>query len=265
MKRMTLLVVCMVCVSSILLGQSVKKEKVRCTVLFDNTAADTSYGCGWGFSCLFEGLEKNILFDTGADAEILRKNLVQAGKDMQHIELLVVSHLHGDHTKGMGTLLGSRNVRTVFMPQSWPFTASAQWPGTGWQVQVVAEPRQICRNVFLTGAMGDQIIEQSMIIDTPQGGILITGCAHPGIVDILRKAQKVINKDIVFVFGGFHLLKHTDQQIAAIVAEFKSMAVPYCGATHCTGDKAIAAFREAYGDHFVESGAGRVITWPMEK
>jgi 7,8-dihydropterin-6-yl-methyl-4-(beta-D-ribofuranosyl)aminobenzene 5'-phosphate synthase len=251
--------------ASAIAGQPGKEEKVQCTILFDNQASDNTFRCGWGFSCLVEGLEKTILFDVGADAEILRKNLAQTGKDIQHIDLLVISHLHGDHTDGLAAVLGSRSVSDVFLPQPWPVTASTQWPRSGWRVQVVNEPLQICQHVFLTGAMGDRIIEQSMIIDTPQGGVLITGCAHPNIVEIARKARQVINKDIIFVLGGFHLLQQTDAQIAAIIAEFKLMGVQYCGATHCTGDKAVAAFRKAFADHFVELGAGKSITWPMAR
>ncbi len=56
------------------------------------------------------------------------------------------------------------------------------------------------------------------------------------------------------------MLKHSEEQIKTIIDSFKSMGVRYCGASHCTGDKAMAAFREAYGDHFIELGAGRTIT-----
>jgi 7,8-dihydropterin-6-yl-methyl-4-(beta-D-ribofuranosyl)aminobenzene 5'-phosphate synthase len=124
---------------------------------------------------------------------------------------------------------------------------------------VLAEPRELFAHVRTTGAMGDKIIEQSLILDTPQGLVLITGCAHPGIVSILQRTQALMNKEIYLVLGGFHLLQHTDEQVKSIIDAFKSMGVRYCGATHCTGDKAIAAFREAYGDHFVELGAGRTI------
>ena len=58
--------------------------------------------------------------------------------------------------------------------------------------------------------MGAQILEQSMIVDTVEGTVVITGCAHPQILDIVRKLKTIIPKDIHLVFGGFHLL-HTSE------------------------------------------------------
>ena len=76
---------------------------------------------------------------------------------------------------------------------------------TGADTVGVEEPVQICKNVHTTGEMGVQIKEQALILDTSKGLVVITGCAHPGIVDIVKKAKEVVKKDIDLVFGGFHL------------------------------------------------------------
>jgi 7,8-dihydropterin-6-yl-methyl-4-(beta-D-ribofuranosyl)aminobenzene 5'-phosphate synthase len=233
--------------------------KVTLTILFDNVAYDKNLKPGWGFACLIQGLEKTILFDTGAQADILSHNIKLTGVDTDRIQYLVISHTHGDHTGGLEAVAGGKSLQALFLPEELPSALLNRQNRPGLKREILTSSREICPDVHTTGVMGDQIIEQSLIIDMPQGLVLITGCAHPGIVSILQRTKKILNKEIYLVLGGFHLLQHTDEQVQDIIASFKSMGIRYCGATHCTGDKAITAFRKAYGDHFVELGAGRTI------
>jgi 7,8-dihydropterin-6-yl-methyl-4-(beta-D-ribofuranosyl)aminobenzene 5'-phosphate synthase len=215
---------------------------------------------GWGFACFIEGLEKAILFDTDSKPEILLYNMNQAHIDPDRIQYLVISHSDKDHAGGLSGVTGGKNIQTIFLPEELATPLTNQLDQAGLKRKVVTSPLELFAHAHLTGAMGDKPKEQSLIIDTPQGLVLITGCAHPGIVSILKRAKEILNKDIYLVLGGFHMRDHTDEQIKTIIDSFKSMGVRYCGPTHCTGDKAIAAFRGAYGDHFVELGAGKTIS-----
>ena len=76
---------------------------------------------------------------------------------------------------------------------------------------------------------------------------------------IIKKAKELLNRDIYLVFGGFHLMQHSEEQVDAIIKAFKELGVQKCGATHCTGDRAIQQFKDAYGDDYVEIGSGRVL------
>jgi 7,8-dihydropterin-6-yl-methyl-4-(beta-D-ribofuranosyl)aminobenzene 5'-phosphate synthase len=107
--------------------------------------------------------------------------------------------------------------------------------------------------------MGDKIKEQSLIIDTAKGLIIVTGCSHQGIVNILRRAKEIRDKPIALVFGGFHLGSKSAAEMQEIIADFKSLGVERCGATHCTGDAQIAMFKKAFGANYVPMGTGRVI------
>jgi len=89
--------------------------------------------------------------------------------------------------------------------------------------------------------------------------IIITGCSHQGIVNILKKAKEIIDKEIYIVFGGFHLMRHSDDEVKAIIQEFKKMGVLKCGATHCTGDRQIELFKQAYKENYVPIGTGKMI------
>ena len=63
------------------------------------------------------------------------------------------------------------------------------------------------------------------------------------------------------VFGGFHLIEHSSKQVDKIIEQFRALGVKKCGATHCTGDKAIEQFKTAYGVDYVKMGTGKIITF----
>jgi 7,8-dihydropterin-6-yl-methyl-4-(beta-D-ribofuranosyl)aminobenzene 5'-phosphate synthase len=129
----------------------------------------------------------------------------------------------------------------------------------GAKVVAVNQPQEICENVYLTVEMGNQIKKQSLIVDTPKDLVIVTGCSHQGIVNILNKAKEIVAKDIYLVFVGFHLLRHSDEQAKEIVQEFKNLCVKKCGATHSTGDNAIAMFKEAFKNDYVPMVVRKVI------
>jgi 7,8-dihydropterin-6-yl-methyl-4-(beta-D-ribofuranosyl)aminobenzene 5'-phosphate synthase len=205
-------------------------------------------------------LEKTILFDTGTQRKILWHNIQFLGVDIKEVDLIVLSHIHRDHTGGLMSVLEQVKQVPVYIPFSFPDSLVKSIEEKGSRAVRVSDPMEICHNVFLTGEMGISIKEQSLIIKTDRGGVLITGCAHPGIVDIVEKAEKVLDKEIYFALGGFHLMSKSENQVHQIIERFNELGVTMCGATHCTGDKAISLFKEAYGENYVTMGVGRIIT-----
>jgi len=144
----------------------------------------------------------------------------------------------------------------VYLPPSCSDRFVQQVKETGAKIKMVNAPIKICKGVHLTGPMGERIIEQSMILDTAEGAVVITGCAHPGIVEIVRKSKEILPKDVHLVFGGFHLSRKPDVEIEQIISEFKKLGVKKAGPTHCTGKRAIQMFKKAYGPDFVQIGVG---------
>lgn len=243
------------------LGQA-EPPGLKLTVVFNNEPCDSSLETSWGFGCVVEGLDETILFDTGGDGKILLANMDKLEIDPGVISMVVLSHYHGDHTGGLSDFL-RRNPRVaVWLPESFPDSFQASIRSAGAEVKTVGGPTGLFDGVHSTGEMGSSIIEQSLVLDTSRGLVVITGCAHPGIAGIVRKAGRLLNKRIYLVVGGFHLNSMTADEINGVIREFKEMGVQRVGATHCTGDQAIKMFRQAWGDDFVESGCGAVIELP---
>ena len=230
---------------------------VRVTVLFDNTAADPRLSAGWGFAVLIEVAGHALLFDAGGDAGVFAGNLDELGIDPGRIEAIVVSHAHGDHTAGLGAL-AARGVRAPLYGLA-AFRATA---ARGFRVRDAAPGQELIPGVFTTGEMVDPrvgIPEQALVIPTDSGLVVLTGCAHPGIVAIVRRAAAMFHAPVFLVAGGFHLLERTDAQVDTVAAEFRRLGVRRVGATHCTGERAIARLRAAFGADFVPLGAGSVL------
>jgi 7,8-dihydropterin-6-yl-methyl-4-(beta-D-ribofuranosyl)aminobenzene 5'-phosphate synthase len=234
---------------------------VKMTVLFDNTVAGNEGTAGWGFACLIEGLEKTILFDTGADKDIFLKNAALLKKDLTKVEIAVISHNHGDHTAGLSGVLKQTRDLPVFFPEQTPNAILDPVRTAGGRPEITTMVREICRDVFLVPLTGQGVSEIALALRTQKGLVLLTGCAHPGIVEFLARTNKELGAKAAVVLGGFHLMNHTEEQVEKIISSFKENGVTACGATHCTGEKAIALFVKAFGPNFLPMGVGRVLAF----
>ncbi len=220
--------------------------------IYDNVEFDSKFKTGFGFGCLVKLKNKTILFDTGGDSPTLLTNLETAGVKPEEIDIIVLSHVHGDHVGGLlGFLEENPNVK-VYIPSSFPSSFKNDITSTGAEIIEISNSAKIANGVYSTGELGTWIKEQSLVINSNKGLIVITGCAHPGIVNIIKKAKELFDKNIYLVMGGFH------HPPLSIVKEFKELGVEKVAPGHCTGDPVIEAFVEKYGDDFIESGVGKV-------
>jgi len=236
-----------------------EKNSVKMTVLYDNYVFSEGTKNAWGFSCFIEETEKNILFDTGGDGKILMHNIGKLNTDPERVETIVISHNHWDHTGGLFTFLEKKSGIPVYLPHSFPGEFVDKVKDAGASVILINEPAEICKGVFSTGEIEGPVNEQSLIVKTNKGIVVVTGCSHPGIVNIVKKAQEIMGEEIYLVFGGFHLKDHSIKAVNEIISQFRELGVKKCGATHCTGDKQINLFKEAYGNDYIEMGTGRVL------
>jgi 7,8-dihydropterin-6-yl-methyl-4-(beta-D-ribofuranosyl)aminobenzene 5'-phosphate synthase len=239
-----------------------ERSQNRLTILYDNNSYDYRLKSSWGFSCLIELEEKTLLFDTGGDGEILLYNMKVLNKDPKTIDLIVLSHIHGDHTGGLWSILRVKPTVKVYIPGSFPEDFEQRVKKYGAEVVRVDDSLEIDRGIYTTGEMGQGIKEQSLLIHLPKGIFVITGCAHPGIVNILEKAKSIARKDIYMVIGGWHLSSAGEREIKGIIEAFRRLGIQNVAPCHCTGDRAMAMFKGEYGGNFIRVGAGSIIKNP---
>jgi metal-dependent hydrolase (beta-lactamase superfamily II)/pimeloyl-ACP methyl ester carboxylesterase len=237
---------------------SQEPRTLKITIVYDNTAYDSSLTADWGFSAWLEYSGYNVLFDTGANGKLLLDNLAAMDLDPLDIDIIVLSHEHGDHTGGLQALLDAGAKPVVFTPAFFPLELKERVGQLTELVEIKSET-EILPGIHTTGQLGD-LVEQALVIETGDGTVVVTGCAHPGILRIVRKARRMVEGNIVLVIGGFHLGQSSTEALENIVAGFRIQGVEQAAPAHCTGERAIAMFAEEYGEDFVEAGAGRIIT-----
>jgi len=232
---------------------------ITITVVYDNNPYKEGLGTAWGFSCVVTGMEKTILFDTGGDGRLLLENMSKMAADANGIEAVVLSHIHADHTGGLEGFLAANSKVEVYVPESFPKSFKKEVVSAGAKVVEVGKQVRICKDVYSTGQMGSLIKEQGLILRTKRGLIVITGCAHPGIVEMVRAAKGAFEAPVLLIIGGFHLKGARDDEIQQVISSLEGMGVKYAGPCHCTGEKARSLFAKRFGDEFLKVGVGRVV------
>lgn len=228
------------------------------SILYDNNIYNEDLQTGWGFSCFVKGHKKGILFDTGEDGTVLLNNMMKMNIDPKDVDVIVLSHSHHDHTGGLLSFLRVNSDVTVYMLDSFPDSLKENAEKLGATVIGVSNPVTIYNDVYTTGAMTKNIPEQSLIIETESGSIVITGCAHPGIVSVAKEAQD-ISGNILLIMGGFHLKGTSSGTIQNIISQLKELDVVYVAPCHCTGSAALQLFEEEFASYYVPAGVGRII------
>ena len=170
-----------------------------------------------------ETARHTILFDAGGDGEVLLSNIRHLGVDLTTIDMVVLSHIHADHTGGLRAFLQLNPQVTTYIPESFPASFQQAVKSCGVDVKTVGAPVQLSGQLFSSGEMGEEIREQALILDTAKGLVVITGCAHPGVVNVVRKAKEHLNRDVYLLMGGSHLKGMSSSQVQGIITKLKEM------------------------------------------
>jgi 7,8-dihydropterin-6-yl-methyl-4-(beta-D-ribofuranosyl)aminobenzene 5'-phosphate synthase len=211
---------------------------LKITIIYDNTVYGGELQPDWGFACLVEGDNiPTVLFDTGADGSILLSNMEKLNIEPYSISDIFISHAHFDHTGGLSEFLRANGNVNVYAPQSFRGVRRAK------KVIHINEAMKIYENIFSTGELDN--IEQSMAVKIDKGIVLITGCSHPKMSDILDTASYFGR--VYAVVGGFHGFSEFEL--------FQEMDL-ICP-THCTQHK--EEIKSLYPDKTIDGGAGKTI------
>jgi 7,8-dihydropterin-6-yl-methyl-4-(beta-D-ribofuranosyl)aminobenzene 5'-phosphate synthase len=208
---------------------------MKVTIVYENCIARPGLKTGWGFSCLVEVKgEAPLLFDTGADGDTLLHNMARLHIDPQGIGTIVLSHGHGDHTGGLARILEKNGHAEIYFPAS----VLARLPGR--KATSLSQPTPIMKDVFATGELRGG--EQSLIIKTARGILVITGCSHPGVGTILSVASGY--GELYGIMGGLHGFSD--------FARLRGLSL-ICPC-HCTQYK--ARLKKLFPEQYLACGAG---------
>ena len=270
---------------------------IQMTTLSENTADIWLIG-EWGLSILIEADGQRILFDTGQSFSVIH-NARALQVDLSNIDKILLSHGHFDHTGGLREVLkqtgemdiiahpGALNPKfavrdDIEMSIGFPFDRK-ELEDMGARFHLTKEPVWITENIVTTGEIPmvtdyEQVdpgmfIEDggtlqpdplsddlAMAIRTEFGLTIILGCAHRGMINIIRRFQEITGEERVYcVVGGTHLLRATEERLAKTVADLKKTGIQRLGVSHCTGFHASCRLASEFPDIFFLNNAGVTI------
>ena len=274
---------------------SASAQTPRITVLYDAFGKDAALTKDWGYAALVEINGRRILFDTGDDPTIFAKNVKAKGVDLTKLDFVVLSHRHGDHVSGVSYLLSvnpkvkiyapkdglggifGSDVTSQFYRKDEALPAEMRYYGgtppeiiklgtvfAGANIQLIDKTTELAPGVTLIALVSDapgtkELKELSLAVNTADGIVLVVGCSHPGIENIVAEAAK-INPHIHFIVGGFHLVAAQDPAIEKIATTLHdTYKVDYIAPGHCTGEPTFAALQKTFGDHYLYAGLGTTL------
>jgi 7,8-dihydropterin-6-yl-methyl-4-(beta-D-ribofuranosyl)aminobenzene 5'-phosphate synthase len=210
---------------------------MKLTIVYDNVAAAPGLEADWGFACLVEADGRRLLFDTGANGALLIHNLKKLKLDPKSIPEVFISHDHWDHLGGLPEFLQHHRDATIYLPGSCRKDFGAR------QSVYVAGPCALSANLFSTGELPGA--EQSLVVNTPRGLVVVCGCSHPGVGPILAAAARFGR--VSALVGGLHGFAEFD-----LLADL-NLICP----CHCTRHQ--TEIMQLYPQTSVPGGAGKVL------
>ncbi|MDB1944804.1 MULTISPECIES: MBL fold metallo-hydrolase [Clostridium] len=269
------------------------------TTLVENTSLLKEFKCKHGLSLHIKTNKHNILFDLGSNGLFI-ENAIKLNIDISDVDILVISHGHKDHGGALKLFLQHNSKAKIYINKdafnkyyTSVLGALKFYVGLDDRLQfneriiftedIFQIDEDIClfSNVpkkYETSNLNDSLFikidgkyykddfthEQSLLIRENDKYILIAGCAHKGIVNIIDKAEEIMDSNLSTVIGGFHLFNPVNKKSESLefisnIAKNLNNKNTIFYTCHCTGNKAFNILKENLKDKIMYLSTGQVI------
>lgn len=268
------------------------------TIIEDHPNVDKSIKYEHGISCMFNVDGVEYLFDTGLTGLFL-ENFPKLNKNPNDIQKIIISHGHNDHAGGLMKLLKNiSNKPEIYLGSGFFNTkykilsnGDKEYKSCGFsssdlckykvnnindKVTKLSENMYLfsnfsCTNTFETipekyviekdGVLVPDKFEEeiSVGIKTPKGLVLIVGCSHIGVVNIIESAKKYSGMNIRGVIGGTHLINCSQVRLDKTIEYLKEQNLDFLAVSHCTGDENMGVLKENFKEKFILNNSGNII------
>jgi len=267
----------------------------KLTVIVDNVGNDYLKG-EWGLSILVEHSDKKILADVGG-SELFAKNLIELGFDIRNIDFATLSHAHYDHANGMERFFQDNESAKFYLRDTtgedcylkyWVFHKYIGIPKGivseySDRIQFVSGDYELCDGAYLVPHKTDGLEkigkrekmyrkttkgwkpdnfshEQSLVLDTDKGLVIINCCSHGGVINIINEVKATFpEKKVYGLIGGFHLFNKQDDEIIELAKEIKNTGIEYVCTGHCTKQRAYDILKGELSERLDQLKVGHVM------
>ena len=275
--------------------------KTRITVIVDNIS-NMGIDGEWGLSILVEYVDKLILVDTGA-SDLFLKNMERLGIDVRNIDYAVLSHAHYDHSNGIPAFFDNNTKAKLYLRNGTaedcyakkfffkkyigiPKNLLRDYPD---RIEMVSGDYRIIDGVYLiphktnglssigkremmyrrtlNGWLPDDFShEQSLVLDTDKGLVIINSCSHGGAANIISEVQTTFpEKHVYGLMGGFHLFNKSNDEIRKLAKKINNTGIEYVCTGHCTKERAYSILKEELGDKLEQMKVGYQIDFSLQQ